>query len=140
MEKLFKKAFRLMFVPVIINLVITVMCYINLETSLFKGYLAGTVLSMIFTAIWLVMAKRVSLSNAMVLLTMTLGAFPVKIVVFAIFAFGGLYVLKMNQMYFGFSFLLGTILSLVIEVWFIISVNRLHLLSKSGAVAADKKE
>jgi hypothetical protein len=57
-------------------------------------------------------------ANTMVLLTITLGGYPLRLIILAVFAFSGLYILKMNTTYFAISFLIGTIISLVIEVWF----------------------
>ncbi len=130
MEKKFKTAFILMMIPVAINIAGTILCALYLGRAEFKGYLAGTLLSLFFSVFWLVMARKITLSNIMVLFTVSLGSFPVKIVLFAVFALGGLYVLKMDQIYFGISFLLGTILSLVIEVWFILAVNKLKINSR----------
>ncbi len=130
MEKKFKIAFILMMIPVAINIAGTILCALYIGPDAFKGYLAGTLLSLFFSIFWLVMARKVTLSNIMVLFTVSLGSFPVKIILFAIFALGGLYILKMDQLYFGISFLFGTVVSLVIEVWFILAVNKLKINSR----------
>jgi len=132
MKEKFRNAVILMFVPFVINVLVTVMCAMTRGSSEFRGYLAGTLLSLMFSLIWVFMARKVSESNIMVLFTLSLGSFPIKILIFAIFAFGGLYIFEINQMYFGFSFLFGTIITLVIEVWFIISVNKLNIARRAG--------
>lgn len=136
MARKFRIAVILMLVPVFINLALTVLCYLNYATPQFKGYFVGTFLSMFFSLIWIFMARKISLSNIMVLFTLSLGLFPVKLILFALFAFGGLYLLQMNQLFFGFSFLLGTVLSLFVEVWFVLSVNKLYIKRKASAPGA----
>lgn len=130
MEKKFKIAVVLMAIPIIGNSIITILCYMHKGPTEFKGYLLGTLLGMFFSVIWLVIAKKVSLANAMVLFTYSLGAFPVKIILFAAFAFGGLYLLNMNQVYFGVSFLVSVFFSLAIEVWFILALNKMIIENK----------
>ena len=83
-----------------------------------KGYLLGTVLSLILSILWVFGARRGMKSNTMVLLTITLGGFPLRLAILGVFAFGGLYIMKMNTTYFAIAFLIGTILSLVVEIWF----------------------
>jgi len=58
-----------------------------------------------------------------VLLGITLGGFPLRLVILAVFAFGGLYLFKMNSTFFAIAFLAGTIYSLVVEVWFLNTVS-----------------
>ena len=129
-QKKFKKAIILMITTVGLNLALSVCSFVFKGSTEFKGYLAGTLLSMVFSILWVFMVKKVSFSNPMVLFSLSLGSFPIKILVFAIFAFGGLLLFQMNQMYFGMAFLLGTVISLIIEVWFIITVNRIIRESK----------
>ncbi|MBN1531524.1 MAG: hypothetical protein JXA20_02570 [Spirochaetes bacterium] len=127
MEKKFKIAVILMLIPVIINTVATAYVYQNRHETEFAGYLAGTILSFAFSIAWVIMARKVSLSNIMVLFTISLGSFPVKILFFAAFVFAGYLVFHMNQLFFGLSFMFGTVASLIVEVWFIISVNKLNI-------------
>ncbi|HOO72577.1 MAG TPA: hypothetical protein PK926_12515 [Spirochaetota bacterium] len=129
-QKKFKKAIILMITTVGLNLGLSVCSLVFKGSTEFKGYLSGTLLSMVFSILWVFMVRKVSFSNPMVLFSLSLGSFPIKILVFAIFAFGGLLLFQMNQMYFGMAFLLGTVISLIIEVWFIITVNRIIRESK----------
>jgi len=121
----YKIAAVLMILPVIINLFVSFYCLNRLGISTFMGYLNGTLLGMFFSMIWIVIAKKVTFSNPMVLFTYSLGSFPIKLIIFAIFAFVGWKVMNMNQFFFGLSFLSCIVVSLLIEVWFMISVNRL---------------
>ncbi len=127
MEKKFKIAVILMFVPVIINAAATVFVHQNRSAAEFAGYFAGMILSFSFSIAWVILARKVSLSNIMVLFTVSLGSFPVKILVFAAFVFGGYFIFHFNQLFFGIAFLFGTVASLLVEVWFIISVNKLNI-------------
>jgi hypothetical protein len=124
MKKIFIKAVVLICIPIILNVGITVYCFNNRSRSEFKGYFLGTMLSMFFSLVWIFIARKAVTSNIMVMFTVTLASFPVKIVMLAVIALGGLFFLDMNQIFFGASFLLGTILSLFVEVWFLISANR----------------
>ena len=67
---------------------------------------------MFFSVVWIFIARKAIISNIMVMFTVTLASFPIKIIFLAIIALGGLFFLDMNQIFFGGSFLLGTILSL----------------------------
>ena len=124
-QKKFKLAIILMIIPVIVNIAVSIYCLMIIGIPEFKGYLSGTLLSMVFSILWILMVKKVSFSNPMVLFSLSLGSFPIKIVVFAIFAFGGLLLFQMSQMFFGISFLFGTVFSLIVEVWFVVTLNKI---------------
>ncbi len=126
MKKLFIKAVILICLPIILNVAITVYCFSNRSLPEFKGYFLGTILSMFFSVVWIFIARKAITSNIMVMFTVTLASFPIKIVMLAVIALGGLFLLDMNQIFFGGSFLLGTILSLFVEVWFLVTANRLQ--------------
>jgi ABC-type nickel/cobalt efflux system permease component RcnA len=70
------------------------------------------------------MAKRVTFSNPFKLFTISIGLFPVKLIVFVIVAFGTLYLIGIDKFFFGFAFMIGTIMTLFVEVIFIVDVNR----------------
>jgi hypothetical protein len=124
MERIYKKAVILSSLPVILNAGISVYCYFRASVPQFEGYFVGTLLVMFFSFVWIAITRKVLVSNIMVLFTVSLVSFPVKIIFLAIIAFGGLFILKMDTFYFGVSFLLGTLLSLFVEVWFLIAANR----------------
>jgi hypothetical protein len=139
MEKLFKKAVIVICLPIALNIAITVYCFYNTSIPQFKGYFIGTILGMFFSFLWIFIARKALTSNIMVMFTVSLASFPVKIVFLAVIAFGGLFLLGMDQFFFGMSFLIGTFLSLFVEVWFLISANRIiqknkkHLKASPGA-------
>lgn len=124
MEKLFKKAVILTSLPLIINIALTLYCFSTRSLPQFKGYFIGTLLSMFFSIIWIFIARKALLSNILVMFTVSLASFPIKIIFLALIALGGLFIFGMDHFYFGFAFLLGTILSLFIEVWFLVSANK----------------
>lgn len=80
--------------------------------------MTGTILNLVFSALWVFGARKGMRSNTLVLLMITLGGFPVRLGVLAVFAFGGLYLIQMDTTMFAVSFLIGTIASLIVEVWF----------------------
>jgi hypothetical protein len=139
MKKIFIKAVILVCLPIILNIGITVYCFNNRSLSEFKGYFLGTMLSMFFSLVWIFIARKAVTSNIMVMFTVTLASFPIKIVMLAIIALGGLFFLDMNQIFFGGSFLLGTILSLFVEVWFLITANRFQRKLKTEIKASETK-
>src|SRR5512136_2186247 len=110
MKKLFIKAVVLICLPIILNIAITVYCFYNRSLPELKGYFLGTMLSMFFSLVWVFIARKAIVSNIMVMFTVTLASFPIKIVFLAIIALGGLFLIKMDQIFFGLSFLVGTIL------------------------------
>ncbi|OHD66485.1 MAG: hypothetical protein A2176_03850 [Spirochaetes bacterium RBG_13_51_14] len=139
MKKIFIKTVILICLPIMLNIAITVYCFLNRSLPEFKGYFIGTMLSMFFSFVWVFIARKAIISNIMVMFTITLASFPIKIIFLAIIALGGLFLLKMNHIYFGFAFLLGTILSLFIEVWFLISANKLQRKLKLSLKATEKE-
>lgn len=139
MKKIFIKAVVFICIPILLNIGITVYCFNNRSISEFKGYFLGTMLSMFFSLVWIFIARKAVISNIMVMFTVTLASFPVKIILLAIIALVGLFFLEMNQIFFGGSFLLGTILSLFVEVWFLISANRYQRKLRSDMKASETK-
>ena len=126
MKRIFITAVILLSLPILLNVGITVYCFHYRSLPEFKGYFLGTMLSMFFSIVWVIIARKAIISNIMAMFTITLASFPVKILFLAIVALAGLFLLDMNQLYFGASFLIGTILSLFVEVWFLITANRMQ--------------
>ncbi len=139
MKKLFIKAVILICLPIILNVGITVYCFYNKSLPEFKGYFLGTILSMFFSVVWIFIARKAITSNIMVKFTVTLASFPIKIVLLAVIALGGLFLLDMNHIFFGASFLLGTVLSLFVEVWFLITANKLQRMLRAESKSAGAK-
>ncbi len=126
MKRIFITSVILLSLPILLNIGITIYCFQNRSLPEFKGYFLGTMLSMFFSLVWIIIARKAIVSNIMVMFTITLASFPIKILFLAIIALAGLFLLDMNQFFFGASFLLGTILSLFVEVWFLINANRMQ--------------
>lgn len=118
-----RKAFLFMFLFAIINTIIGGLCYLFIGMGQFKGYMTGTALSFILSMLWVMGARKGMTSNTMVLLTITLGGYPLRLLILALFAFGGLYIIQMDTTYFAIAFLVGTVLSLIVEVWFFNSMT-----------------
>jgi hypothetical protein len=133
MKRLFIIAVILLSLPILLNIGITIYCFNYRGIPEFNGYFLGTLLSMFFSIVWIIIARKAITSNIMAMFTITLASFPIKIVFLVAIALGGLFLLNLNQFYFGVSFLLGTILSLFVEVWFLISANKLQRKMKSAA-------
>src|SRR4030067_3387122 len=136
MERIYRKAVILACLPIILNLAISVYCFHNASLRQFAGYFVGTLLGMFFSLLWMVITRRVLVSNIMVLFTVSLASFPVKIIFLAAVAFGGLLILKIDTFYFGISFPAGTLLSLFVEVWFLVTANRFIRKNKSRLKSA----
>lgn len=113
-----RTAFILIFISSFCNTLVGGACYQFIGKSEGKGFLVGAFLSFILSMLWVLGARKGMKANTMVLLTITLGGYPLRLIILAVFAFSGLYILKMNTTFFAISFLIGTIISLVIEVWF----------------------
>ena len=119
-----KKVAILISIPTFINIAVTIFCYLQIGKSEFLGYLTGTILSLIFAIIWIWMAKKFSSSNILVIIAISLGTLPVKLIIFAILAFGGVYYFNISKIYFAISFLFGVLASLIFELWYVLSVNK----------------
>lgn len=117
MENL-KKAVRYFILATGINLAVSAVIFYFKGRPEFMGYLVGTVVNVVFVAIWYLGARKGIKANSLMLLLITVGGFPVRLGILILFAFGGLYLFQMNTIYFAIAFLVGTIFSLVIEVWF----------------------
>ncbi len=113
-----KKAVIFVAIITAVNLGISALFYFFRNLSEFKGFMTGTILNLVFSALWVFGARKGMRSNTLVLLMITLGGFPVRLGVLAVFAFGGLYLFQMDTTMFAVSFLIGTIASLIVEVWF----------------------
>jgi len=124
MQNKIKLAVFLMSIPVILNVIGCFLSFFGFGQLQFIGYLTGTLLSMFFSIIWILILKKVADTNAMALFAYSLGSFPVKLILFAIFALTGHYVLKMSLLFFGIAFLFGVVSSLIIEVWFMFSLSQ----------------
>ncbi|HDP81160.1 MAG TPA: hypothetical protein ENN21_10010 [Spirochaetes bacterium] len=112
-----KIAFFLMLITAVLNAAVGAVFYWQAGVPAFKGYITGTLLSFFLSVLWVLGARKGMKSNTMVLLGITLGGFPLRLALLGVFAFGGLYLFQMNTTYFAVAFLIGTIVSLIIEIW-----------------------
>jgi hypothetical protein len=113
-----KKAMWFTAIITVINVIISVALYYFKGEPEFRGYITGTLLNLIFAVLWVLGARKGMKSNTIVLLIITLGGFPVRLGILLVFALGGLYLFQMDTTFFALAFLVCTIFSLVIEVWF----------------------
>ncbi|MBP7586241.1 MAG: hypothetical protein KBA61_19515, partial [Spirochaetes bacterium] len=111
MENL-KKAVRYFILVTGINLAVSATIFYLKGRPEFMGYLVGTVVNVVFVAIWYLGARKGIKANSLMLLLITVGGFPIRLGILILFAFGGLYLFQMNTIYFAIAFLVGTIFSL----------------------------
>ncbi len=114
----FKRALLLIFIYLVVSILITVLIYMMGTMPQAEGYALGTLLSFILSVIWVLGARKGMQSNTLVLLSITVGGFMLRLILLGVFMAGGVYVLKMSLNVFAISFLVGTIYSLILEVWF----------------------
>jgi hypothetical protein len=132
LKRIYRRAVVYAFLPVLINGALCRYLYLYKDESEFIGYFLGTVLGVLFLLTWILIIRKVPLANPMVLFILTLGSFPVKLIGFALFAFGGLRFFQMDPFFFGIALIAGIIPGLFIEIWFILAVNRAHKLSHNS--------
>ncbi len=118
----YKKALILTLIPSVLNLSLSCYVFLNMGIPEFKGYLTGTALCIVLLIIWLIQVRKCIDANAIVLFKLTFGSFIVKFFLFLVVAFGGYMLFNFSRVYFSIAFLIGTILSIIIEVWFYISL------------------
>ena len=118
-----KKAFLSILIYTIISIVLSLIVYYFAGIAFGKGFAMGCLLSLVLTLLWIVGAIKGMKSNTLVLLSITAGGFIVRLILLAIFAAGGVYILMMDLPTFAIAFLIGTIFSLVLEVWFFTTLS-----------------
>ncbi len=118
-----RKALYPIAIATLVNFGIALLCLKYRGIAAFLGYLTGTTASATLSFLWLLGALRGMRSNILVLLTVTLAGFILRVVILAIFALGGYFIFRMNYTFFALSFLAGTLVSLIVEVWFFNTVR-----------------
>jgi hypothetical protein len=118
----FKKVKYLLLIPTVINTAVSVYCFFEKTAFQFQGYLAGTILSVVLSYIWIWQVQRGARSNTMVLLKLTFFGFLIKLLIFVVIVYSGFVILSYDKVYFAMAFLLGTISSVFIEIWFYFSI------------------
>lgn len=122
MEVKVKKAVFLMCIPAVINTAVSVFLFLKGNNAVFQGYVTGTVLSAIFSFFWIWQVKKGIVSNPMVMLKVTFWGFLLKLSVLMLVTFGGYRLVPFDRVYFAIAFLIGILLTVLVEVWFYFSL------------------
>ncbi|MEJ5362951.1 MAG: hypothetical protein WHV26_12900 [Spirochaetota bacterium] len=107
----------------IISIIISAIVYLFGGLAYGKGFAIGCLLSLLLTLLWIAGAIKGMKSNTLVLLSITAGGFILRLILLAVFAAGGVYFFMMDLPTFAIAFLIGTIFSLILEVWFFTTLS-----------------
>ncbi|HQG42552.1 MAG TPA: hypothetical protein PLH80_08760 [Spirochaetota bacterium] len=118
-----KKAYLSILIYTIISIILSSIVYLRGGISYGKGFAIGCLLSLILTLLWIAGAIKGMKSNTLVLLSITAGGFLLRLTLLAVFAAGGVYIFMMDLPAFAIAFLIGTIYSLILEVWFFTTLS-----------------
>ena len=124
MEKKYKVAVALNALPALVNITVSVYLFFYFTIFQFSGYLLGTILGVILSAIWLMQVKKAFDSHAIKLLKITFKGFFIKFIVFLIFIAGVYNVVSFSRTFFAVSFFVSICMNAVIELWFYASLTR----------------
>jgi len=126
MEKKYRVAVILSFIPAFINIGVLVSGYgfLNFTEPQLTGYFMGTILAIVLSVIWLIQVKGASGSHAIKLFKVTFKGFLIKLVVFVIFIAGIYYCIEFSRKFFAASFFLALFLGSLIELWFYSSISK----------------
>jgi len=124
MDKKYKVAVTLSFIPALINIAVLVYGLSKFTEPQLTGYLIGTILAIVLSIIWLIQVKSAAGSHAIKLFKITLKGFLIKFVVFIIFITGIYYYVDFSRKFFAASFFLALFIDAVIELWFYSSINK----------------
>jgi hypothetical protein len=119
----FKRALLFIFIYLVISIIITFAIYIFMKEPQAKGYGIGTLLSFLLSLLWILGARKGMQSNTLVLLSITVGGFMLRLILLGVFMAGGVYMFKMDLPTFAIAFLVGTLYSLILEVWFFATLS-----------------
>jgi hypothetical protein len=122
MERKYKLAVALSAIPALVNISAAGYVYFNFSPSQLSGYIIGTVLGIMLSAMWLVQVKRAIGSHAIKLLKLTFKGFFVKFIVFVVFVAGIYNLVNFSRTFFALSFFIALFISAVIELWFYASL------------------
>lgn len=124
METKYRLAVIFTIIPAVINIAVSVWFFISFTGLEFTGYLLGTILGIILSAIWLFQIRKASGSHAIKLMQVTYKWFFVKFIVFLIFIAGVYYLVEFSRVWFVVSFFVALAMSAVVELWFYSSINK----------------
>ena len=124
MEKRYKVAVILSFIPALINIAVLVYGFLNFTKPQLIGYSMGTILAIVLSIIWLIQVRKAAGSHAIKLFKITFKGFLIKFIVFFIFITGIFYCIDFSRDFFAASFFLAIFIGAVIELWFYSSLNK----------------
>ena len=122
MEKKYKAAAALSAVPAMVKIAVSGYGFFHFTELQFSGYLIGTILGIILSALWLIQVKKAMGSHAIKLLKVTFKGFFVKFLVFVVFIVGVYSFVNFSRIFFAASFFIALFMSAVIELWFYASL------------------
>jgi len=122
MEKKYKMAVALNALPALVNISVSGYGYFNFSAFQLSGYIIGTVLGILLSALWLIQVKKAMGTHAIKLLKLTFKGFFVKFIVFVIFIVGIYNMVNFSRTYFALSFFIALFISAIIELWFYASL------------------
>jgi hypothetical protein len=122
MDNKYKVAVVLNALPALVNFAVCGYGFFYFSNLQFRGYLIGTILSIILSVMWLVQVKKALGTHAKKLLSITFTGFFIKFVVFLLFIAGVYYLINFSRMFFAISFFVALLISAVIELWFYASL------------------
>ncbi len=122
MNNTLKKVTTLLLIPAVVNSAIAVYVFVTSGNGDFKGYIIGTVLSILLSYLWIWQIRKGIELNFIVLLKRTFWGFLIKLIVLFVVMFGGYKLILFNKFYFAFAFLLGSLLCVIIEIWYYLSI------------------
>ncbi|HPS86692.1 MAG TPA: hypothetical protein PLY36_08105 [Spirochaetota bacterium] len=122
MEKKYKVAVALNAVPAIVNIAVLGYGFFHFTGLQFSGYLIGTILGILLSAMWLLQVKKALGTHAIKLLQLTFKGFFIKFIVFVVFIIGVYSLVNFSRTFFAASFFIALFMSAVIELWFYASL------------------
>ncbi len=122
MEKKYKMAVALNALPALVNISISGYGYFNFSALQLSGYIIGTVLGILLSALWLIQVKKAMGTHAIKLLKLTFKGFFIKFIVFVVFIVGVYSMFNFSRTFFALSFFIALFISAVIELWFYASL------------------
>ena len=131
-KKLLKKTVLLVAGASVLNLLAALYVFYTKNQVQFQGYIIGVVLAIILSSIWLWQVWNGVSANFIILLRFTLKGLMLRLVVLLFFIAGMYYFVAFDRLYFALAFLVGMVLSIIIEVWFYQALLVRERLNKAG--------
>lgn len=124
-NKLIIAAF-LLSLPVFLNFIILFIIYINNPESNLEstGYLVGSLTSAGLSILWLIQLRKGIRTNVLNFMKMIMQSYAIKVVFLLGLLIGGHILFSFDRIYFVLAFFLGTFISMVIEVWYYLTVRK----------------